>query len=1164
MYCKKSLDDESPAPDDSNDILLNFPLNDDKIYFVHRYGRCSTPYFLELMTWFTNEGGFKNIMKYSLEFMKPQITAMVPQAEPMMPLTDIPCQNNWDIETLFAYIELLASPYQLYHRLFIIEFFCPFIQEIISYVSNLPDSQLRKAKREKLDTALNQLEVLMRRVFTNKTKGEQSIRLRVGIALSLLRSELLERRIQAIRMLGDTCRSAKDAQTVNYQVNMPTKNDSAVLSALLQVPKVIEEIFGKRSHIQLIQRSTEIIKFFLTESNITKSDFSVIWECCEHDEQSKVEIFKVLSDTSIMLPNELTEILIANFISKPKASLKDKDVELIIELGSKYSRLPLQLTEEILNLLWDLCMGLNTSVSEAMVLKGMDKFCDVITTFSIVPQKVMNGYFDKLYVLIASSDKSIMALKILRNCLRQIPCINQTSNRVDVCEQFLKSGNVMDNFYIDIINCHNIKTELQKNNKPINVAQHKKDMEERIEFLSFCARNAKYKFNKNNLDTLFKIMVIERIINDDQNLFFSMIKDLLINGKPEEYFFPPDELIKFFETTICSEEFHFQTLTLEGMQAIETMLISVYTMQGYIVLPAKSFAYQGGSALVYGPNLPVSEYGSVFKVKAMPTEMKSMKVLWKIVLESTLEAVTSRAIELLKKLYTKLSSEIEDKISEISSQFIETAIEKIDICWEIMKKKENKRLEINKLLKLIDEMLDESEKKGNGGLIPTDLLGVGNKINVRFSNFGIEVGVPGPNFIDILLHSHVTIWQAKILIGEKLQISPGRIRFQFGQNDIPENASSKSLEEMKIGDNDVVKVLKKHEDDSMKEPLLNKDQYLSDKALEVFKEVFARFSAEGKMTKAHAAKFTEAALGSQVPILESDYHVENLFSKYDTEKKGFITLDSFLLFYLEACSHNESVVRNNLHELKYNPDLTRMDSEKAERMALSLATKLPRYILPNKEKYFNFLLKLLSLGGNVTSAVWELLMKLAPNETIMNQLLNIFALKDTTGAPANIDWESLFGYNNLYQSTYALRLVLYLIEDLPNKELYRFIREGVTEERKLWKENFFKKGGVVWIIKYMPSLSRYHFVDQIEQTYLDMLISIVGKYYASSLAASKKFLLNYDFYGFEPKKEENKADDSYYSLGKSNYKKSIFKRPLAEEVKYLFLYSSTLKPQKLQ
>ena len=352
------------------------------------------------------------------------------------------------VELLFAYIELMASPHNLYHRAYIIEAVAPFVENVFNYMAEIPDEQLRNVKREKLDYAIAQMELLFRRTYTAKTKSEQGIRLKVAIALSLLRSELLERRIQAIRLLAETCKSAKASQVATYQSIYPSQNDSAILSSLLQVSQVIEEIFGKRSHIQLIQRSVDILKFFLQNSKISRDDFNVIWDCCSHDEQSKIEIFKVISDASNLLPSELVGFISEKYTNIPNTSFKDQDIELLCELGSRYARPTFNVLKAILAIEWQLIKGEISGISSEIYMKAMERFCDVITTPTLVPEATMQEFFKEAYKMLEKGENSLIAIKVLRKSLIQLPIIHRFFNKADMLSTFLTEGNVISNFFI--------------------------------------------------------------------------------------------------------------------------------------------------------------------------------------------------------------------------------------------------------------------------------------------------------------------------------------------------------------------------------------------------------------------------------------------------------------------------------------------------------------------------------------------------------------------------------------------------------------------------------------------------------------------------------------------------------------------------------------------
>merc|ERR1739845_263768 len=82
----------------------------------------------------------------------------------------------------------------------------------------------------------------------------------------------------------------------------------------------------------------------------------------------------------------------------------------------------------------------------------------------------------------------------------------------------------------------------------------------------------------------------------------------------------------------------------------------------------------------------------------------------------------------------------------------------------------------------------------------------------------------------------------------------------------------------------------------------------------------------GKWGRKECAKFTGVVL-SDSSVDMDDSRVKNLFDKYDTENTGFLRVEHLKSFYLEASITRERVVRDNILNLGFRPDLTKLSAE---------------------------------------------------------------------------------------------------------------------------------------------------------------------------------------------------------------------------------------------
>lgn len=235
---------------------------------------------------------------------------------------------------------------------------------------------------------------------------------------------------------------------------------------------------------------------------------------------------------------------------------------------------------------------------------------------------------------------------------------------------------------------------------------------------------------------------------------------------------PYEDLAHFFTTEICNPDLDFSLITVPIMKVLEILLICVNKHLKNIIVKA------GQSNLL---NNQQSDQPDEFEVKIKPSEIKGISVLWKIALEAKNESVAMRAIEFLNKLHTKLAPELEDKVVIISREFIETAGEKLGKLHEGLISGKHHTSEIIKVLKLIEEMIDESEKKGNACITPLYALYKSDLYKIRILNLIVsslnkEIFSQKPqNEITINLPSNLTLWQLKCFISKEFHISPDSV-----------------------------------------------------------------------------------------------------------------------------------------------------------------------------------------------------------------------------------------------------------------------------------------------------------------------------------------------------------------------------------------------------
>ena len=132
-----------------------------------------------------------------------------------------------------------------------------------------------------------------------------------------LKSNFLERRIHGIKSLAENIKGLKYARG--------RKMTSELMLEWIQKNKILEIIFDhKNYHVQIIQRSKEILKFLVTEDKLSSEELDLFWKGTSFDDETRREIYKIIEEVSGVMKNHH----VVQFLDK---FTKDKDVKIIPE-----------------------------------------------------------------------------------------------------------------------------------------------------------------------------------------------------------------------------------------------------------------------------------------------------------------------------------------------------------------------------------------------------------------------------------------------------------------------------------------------------------------------------------------------------------------------------------------------------------------------------------------------------------------------------------------------------------------------------------------------------------------------------------------------------------------------------------------------------------------
>ena len=338
--CKRTIGEEKVI-EDSSDILLNS--GDELHYVIHRHMECKSDLYIEMVNLFGKMGGFTKIID------------RIKNNEKVL-----------DFELMYYYCDIVGMMTNLYTRQFAIQIVPVYKEAVINYIIHAPDTIIRKMAKDRFDRIVKSVEKMMIRVYTSKTKNELVDKFIFDVYILFFKSSFLERRIQGLKGINDYCK--------NVRHNMSRSIESQELTEWISNNQILGEIFGENKHVQLIQRSSEIIKFLIHQQLFTKEDLALIWESSK-GEAVKHEIYKVLSDCALYFRNIEYKFFLQRLSEIDLSQITVETLDFIAEMA-RFMPKSNTLLEQSANLLWSIACS--NEISPSITSHAITKFAESI------------------------------------------------------------------------------------------------------------------------------------------------------------------------------------------------------------------------------------------------------------------------------------------------------------------------------------------------------------------------------------------------------------------------------------------------------------------------------------------------------------------------------------------------------------------------------------------------------------------------------------------------------------------------------------------------------------------------------------------------------------------------------------------------------------------
>jgi hypothetical protein len=290
---------------ESLDDVIRPDEGQDRVWAVPRRSRCSSSEYVRHINFFGESGGLDTV----LSILESSETSEQP--------------HGFNLCVMAILVKLVSIPAWVYHKSVISEYAPKWIEASKKRLLTAPDRALRDVRREHIEAYIKAVDTLRKRIATRAEREQQNEILKLEVSLLCLNSSYMETRIQGIRDLNQIIRSNKGTSG---------KFSCSFLVEWMQTHGVFDVLFDqKKTHLQLVQRSDEVLKLLLSEDMLGLELLQQFWSLTKTD--LRLEVYKIISDCSFYFKANHVAFLLDKIKSIPPEKLDLEDLNCLSELG---------------------------------------------------------------------------------------------------------------------------------------------------------------------------------------------------------------------------------------------------------------------------------------------------------------------------------------------------------------------------------------------------------------------------------------------------------------------------------------------------------------------------------------------------------------------------------------------------------------------------------------------------------------------------------------------------------------------------------------------------------------------------------------------------------------------------------------------------------------
>ncbi|XP_076872060.1 LOW QUALITY PROTEIN: ubiquitin carboxyl-terminal hydrolase 9X-like [Brachyhypopomus gauderio] len=665
-----------------------------------------------------------------------------------------------NVQIIAALIKPFGQCYEFLTLHTVKKFFLPVIEMVPQFLENLTDEELKKeAKNEAKNDALSMIIKSLKNLASRVPGQEETVKnleiFRLKMILRLLQISSFNGKMNALNEVN------KVIASVSYYTH---RHGNPEEEEWLTAERMAEWI--QRNHIlsivlrdslhqpQYVEKLEKILRFVIKEKALTLQDLDNIWAAQAGKHEAIVKnvhdlLAKLAWDFS---PEQLDHLFDCFKASWTNASKKQREklLELIRRLAEDDK--DGVMAHKVLSLLWNLAHSDDVPVDIMdQALSAHIKILDYSCSQDRDTQKVQ--WIDRFIEELRTNEKWVIpALKQIReicSLFGEAPQnLSQTQRSPHVFYRHDLINQLQHNHALVTLVAENLSAYMETmrqfakehpgfDPQTVRVGSrysHVQEVQERLNFLRFLLKDGQLWLCAPQAKQIWKCLAENAVFLCDREACFKWYSKLM-GDEPD---LDPDINKDFFESNVL--QLDPSLLTENGMKCFERFFKAVNCREGKLV--AKRRVYMMDDL-----------------------ELIGLDYLWRVVIQGC-DDIASRAIDLLKEIYTNLGPKLQVNQVEIHEDFIQSCFDRLKASYDTLcvldgdkdglNRAQQETVRMVRVLTVLKEYINEcdSDFHEERTILPMSRAFRGKHVTlvVRFPNQGRQV-----EDLDIWSHTNDTI-----------------------------------------------------------------------------------------------------------------------------------------------------------------------------------------------------------------------------------------------------------------------------------------------------------------------------------------------------------------------------------------------------------------------